>query len=129
MKKRGILIKVVSPTGCVHFVKGGSKGAYRTACNHVDYNKFHGEGYYHDWEFTLKPVTCKRCLKSLEPAEGQKTETKLKHFTVKAGKNKADQMMSRLNEDGCTVDDIISITSYHSGPYNDYTVWYKKGAK
>ena len=125
MKRR----RVISPTGIVHAVEGSLLQEHNTTCNYVNVNKWHGLDNYHYWKPTEKPVTCKNCLKILEPTEEQTSETKLKHFTVKAGKSKAEQIMSRLNEDGCTVDDIISITLYNSGPYEDYTVWYKKGAK
>ncbi len=133
MKEGKLLLKVVSPTGCVHLVSDVDRKYYRTECNHKDYFKGWDGGYYHDWRLTEKPVTCKRCLKSLGPAEEQKPETKLRTLTVQSGgfgaKSRTVQIMSGLKKDGCTVDDIITITSYHSGPYNDYTVWYKKGAK
>ncbi len=67
-------LKVVSPTGCVHIVDDMLKGRhfpyderYRTKCNHNDYYRSYGAGYYHGWNVTDKPVTCKRCLRLLDP--------------------------------------------------------------
>ena len=63
-----LLLKVVSPTGCVHLVNDESHGKYSTECNHKDYFQGWGEGFYHKWDLTEKPVTCKRCLKLLHPS-------------------------------------------------------------
>lgn len=128
MKEGELLLKVVSPTGCVHLVKDGIVRAYRTECNHGDT----WGGHHHKWKVTEKPVTCKNCLKTLK---GPKPETELRTITISGSdgfgeKSKTGLIMSELKEDGCTVNDIISITSSnHSGSYNDYTVWYKKGTK
>ncbi len=67
MKKEKLLLKVVSPTGCVHVVDSELEGRYGTECNHKDYFKGWGGGYFHKWELTEKPVTCKRCLRILDP--------------------------------------------------------------
>ncbi len=67
MKEGKLLLKVVSPTGCVHLVADVSDKKYMTECNHTDYYQRWGEGCYHKWELTEKPVTCKRCLRLLDP--------------------------------------------------------------
>lgn len=67
-------LKIVSSTGCVHLVDSMLRGRhfpfgkrYVTKCNHNDYHRSYGSGYFHDWELTEKPVTCKRCLRLLNP--------------------------------------------------------------
>ena len=67
-------LRVVSPTGCVHIVDSTMIGRhfpfderYGTKCNHNDYHRSYGAGYFHDWSITDKPVTCKRCLRLLHP--------------------------------------------------------------
>lgn len=62
-----LLLKVVSPTGCVHLVNGQADGRYGTECNHKNYFQGWGGGYFHKWKLTEKPVTCKRCLRLLNP--------------------------------------------------------------
>ena len=65
---------VKSPTGCVHAVDGGNKlEGYMTLCNHRNYYKNFGEGYWHHWPLTDEEVTCKRCLKLM----GKGTEDKI----------------------------------------------------
>lgn len=68
------MLKIVSPTGCVHavdtehmrsFMKGG-KERRATVCNHADYYREHGEQHYHDWSVTTSEVTCKRCIASIK---------------------------------------------------------------
>ena len=57
---------VKSPTGCVHRIEAGSeREGYMTLCLHTDYNKSYGDGYFHHWYTTSKPVTCKRCLAAM----------------------------------------------------------------
>jgi len=62
------MLKIVSPTGCVHAVNdtvADDKGAkYSTLCYHANYYYSYGEQYYHRWKKTsAADVTCKRCLK------------------------------------------------------------------
>lgn len=60
--------KVESPTGCVHAVEGGHKGAWFTKCGHRNY--YRTFGYEHNWPLTDKPVTCKRCLAVMIKEQG-----------------------------------------------------------
>jgi len=59
--------RIISPTGCVHaeYTDGYRISGKRTLCNHNDYSRSYGEGLYHNWPYTDKPVTCKRCLHKL----------------------------------------------------------------
>ena len=59
------MLKVMSPTGCVHAVSTTTKRGlhkqvklYATLCNHAGWRY----EYYHKWEETAYQVTCKRCL-------------------------------------------------------------------
>lgn len=66
----GKIVNVKSPTGCVHRAEDNRfscKGSRRTLCNHKDYYRDFGSGYYHNWNDTDEEVTCKRCLKEMEP--------------------------------------------------------------
>jgi len=68
-------LKVVSPTGCVHAVAGTRGRKYGVKCNHKDYFlDYLDEGYYHGWDLTDKPVTCKRCLRLLDPSRKSLSE-------------------------------------------------------
>jgi hypothetical protein len=68
MGEEKLLLKVVSPTGCVHAVaNAGLLKRYSTECNH---SEAYGAGYYHNWPVTDKPITCKRCLRVLGQAPG-----------------------------------------------------------
>jgi hypothetical protein len=65
-------VNVISPTGCVHRAiddRFSVPGSRRTLCNHT--KPCVGLGWdaysYHNWPDTTKPVTCKRCLKEIEP--------------------------------------------------------------
>ena len=63
-------LKIKSPTGCVHVansmvMRRFDKEIYTTLCNHNDYDKSYGDGFWHEWPATDGPVTCKRCLKLL----------------------------------------------------------------
>lgn len=61
---------IISPTGCVHRAENdrfSAKGSRRTLCNHRNYYESSASGYWHNWPDTNKPVTCKRCLKLIEP--------------------------------------------------------------
>ncbi len=70
MKKR----RVISPTGVVHAVEGQLGQEYNTTCNYVNVAKWHGMDNYHYWKLTDKPVTCKNCLKILNPYKPPKQE-------------------------------------------------------
>lgn len=62
--------KVISPTGRIHAVEGQLGQGYNTTCNYVNVTKRHGYDnfhYFHYWKLTEKPVTCKNCLKILNP--------------------------------------------------------------
>ena len=55
---------VKSPTGCVHaYIEEYPPQGYRTACNHNDYGRSYGAGFYHSWPKTDDPLTCKRCIR------------------------------------------------------------------
>ena len=59
------MLKIVSPTGCVHAVDrlySDMDVGNATLCNHANYHKSYGEQYYHKWPLTGKDVICKRCL-------------------------------------------------------------------
>ena len=67
-------VNIKSPTGCVHrgVTQGyhSCRGSRRTLCNHTT-PSHGGLGWnntsYHDWPETDEEVTCKRCLKEIEP--------------------------------------------------------------
>lgn len=60
------MLKIVSPTGCVHAVDDTTKSGahhtraklYSTLCNHAGWRY----QYYHQWKETVYQVSCKRCL-------------------------------------------------------------------
>jgi hypothetical protein len=59
------MLKIVSPTGCVHAVDldySNTGNGNVTLCSHANYHRSYGEQYYHMWKKTVKDVTCKRCL-------------------------------------------------------------------
>lgn len=66
-------VNVKSPTGCIHrarISRFSVKGSYKTLCNHTTPSPgglgWHNNGY-HPWPETDEEVTCKRCLKEIEP--------------------------------------------------------------
>lgn len=65
--KGAAMLKVKSPTGCVHAVEGGNKKDRKraTMCNHVNYYRYYGDQYYHDWPFTDDEVTCQKCIAAM----------------------------------------------------------------
>lgn len=72
------MLKIVSPTGCVHIVDNAYSDKLLgrvTLCNHVNYRGEHGEQFRHHWPSTTSTVTCKRCLASLKRIT-DKLETK-----------------------------------------------------
>jgi hypothetical protein len=60
------MLKIVSPTGCVHAVdeiySDHEHGFHMTMCNHANALANFGEQYHHKWDKTSHKVTCKRCL-------------------------------------------------------------------
>jgi len=40
-----------------------------------------------------------------------------------------DLIDKKLEKRGITAEDIISITLYHEGPYETYTIWYRSEKK
>lgn len=65
--------RTMSPTGCVHAVSHGDEHyGYATVCNHNDYNRSYGDGFFHLWPRTSEHVTCKRCLALMKPSPTHK---------------------------------------------------------
>lgn len=61
----------------------------------------------------------------------EKMKKVLKNFTINAVDIQFDTEIIDSKMDKLKIDanDIISITTYHSGPYHTYTFWYKKSEK
>lgn len=64
-KKKRKKKNCVSPTGTIHAVDYVEGKRVSTLCNHRNYFDYGMGGFYHRWARTNKPVTCKRCLKTL----------------------------------------------------------------
>ena len=59
------LLRIKSPTGCVHYTTDKDKKLKETLCGHTSYYQPAGLGRLHQWPYTSEPVTCKRCKKML----------------------------------------------------------------
>ena len=54
----------------------------------------------------------------------------LKSFSIDAHDSDSDGTVNKiLKRKGATAEDVISITFYHSGPYQTYTIWYRSARK
>ncbi len=82
-------------------------------------------------ELILNGNICKKC-KAIFEGSVKKAGPKLKTLEVEMfsfAMEVEEKIMLSLKEDGCTVDDIISVTLWQSPGSGKYTVWYKKGSK
>jgi hypothetical protein len=78
-------MNVKSPSGCIHEVLDDFETIagfkfYMTKCRHKNYHEREPENYYHQWEETTEPVTCKRCLKDLENLEQENKVREVARF-------------------------------------------------
>ena len=50
----------------------------------------------------------------------------LRSFSIEVSAHDFDDRINAiLKERGATAEDVISVTFYHSGPYQSYTIWYR----
>jgi len=56
---------------------------------------------------------------------GGKMKKYVREFEIDANEYTEDKLNAVLESKGATAEDVISITFYHSGPYQSYTIWYR----
>ena len=137
-KREDVLAVQNRNTGRVHYAPKANDGSFynRTLCGAM-----HGLAAMHSLVAVdaTNRVTCRRCRKVLAHNEKVLSNMANEKDTITedecelgqlsfgpklGGKNKTVNVL--LQKEGVAIEDIISITFYKNGPYEQYTVWYRK---